>query len=586
MYDILNGINGVEDVKKLSSEELTLLAEDIREALFHRLTKIGGHFGSNFGIVEAEIALHYVFSSPRDKIVFDVSHQTYPHKMLTGRRLGYTDETRFCEDSGYSNPEESEHDLFNVGHTSTSISLATGLAKARDLNGENYNVIALIGDGSLSGGLALEGLSVAASELSSNLIIIVNDNQQSISETHGGIYDNLRLLRETKGTAPLNMFRAWGLDYLYEENGNDISSLIALFKKVKDIDHPIVVHINTVKGKGYARAEKNREAWHWMLPFNRETGLSSAPPRGGYYPGIIKNYLVEKARRDEKVVLVTPNMPGSIGLSPEERGSLGKRYIDVGIAEEQAVTMASGLAKGGLKPLVFTNMTFLQRAYDQVSHDVCINGTHVTFLLAYSSFVGLTDVTHLGIFGLPIFLNIPNLIVLAPTCPNELIEMTEWVLDKSTHPTMILIPGGEVYPRDVHFSGDLGYKIARKGEKLAIVAAGDFFRRGEILADEVQKRFGFSPTLVDPKDLASLDEKTLRDLENDHEVIVSLEDGVLDGGFGEKLAAFYGTSDIKFKAYGLKKRFYDRYDPEKLLVSLGADVQSVLNDLAVLFEKT
>lgn len=585
MYDILNRINGVDDVKKLSLDELTVLASDIREALFHRLTKIGGHFGSNFGMVEAEIALHYVFSSPKDKIIFDVSHQSYPHKMLTGRRLGYTDERHFCEDSGYSNPEESEHDLFNIGHTSTSISLATGLAKARDLNGEKYNVIALIGDGSLSGGLALEGLSVAGSELSSNLIIVVNDNQQSISETHGGIYKNLRLLRETKGAAPLNMFKAWGLDYIYEENGNDLAALIKLFQKVKDVDRPIVVHLNTVKGKGYERAEKNKEAWHWTLPFDRETGLSSAPPRGGYYPGIIKNYLVEKAKKDKKVVLVTPNMPGSIGLSVEERQSLGERYIDVGIAEEQAVTMASGLAKGGLKPLVFTNMTFLQRAYDQISHDVCINGTHVTFLLAYSSFVGLTDVTHLGIFGLPIFLNIPNLVVLAPTCSNELTEMTEWALDKSTQPTMILIPGGEVCPRNVHFNGDLGYRIARKGEKLAIVAAGDFFHRGEILADEVQKRFGFAPTLVDPKNLAALDEKTLRDLEQDHQVIISLEDGVLDGGFGEKIAAFYGNSAIKFKAYGLKKRFYDRYDPEKLLVSLGADVQSILNDLAVLFEK-
>lgn len=245
-YKIIQTINGPEDVKKLSMEQLEELASEIREALFNRLTKIGGHFGPNFGMVEAEIAMHYVFSSPKDKFIFDVSHQSYPHKILTGRKNGYISDEHFSEDSGYTNPEESEHDFFNVGHTSTSVSLATGLAKARDIKGDKENIIAIIGDGSLSGGEALEGLNVAGSEINSNLIIIVNDNEQSIAEVHGGMYKNLAELRETGGTASNNLFKAFGLDYIYEENGNDIASLISLFRKVKDTDHPIVVHIHTV----------------------------------------------------------------------------------------------------------------------------------------------------------------------------------------------------------------------------------------------------------------------------------------------------------------------------------------------------
>ncbi len=265
MYDILKTINNPQDVKKLNTEQLNILAEDIREALFNRLTKFGGHFGPNFGIVETEIAMHYVFDSPKDKFVFDVSHQSYPHKMLTGRKAGYIEDEHFIEDSGYTNPDESEHDLFNVGHTSTSVSLATGLVKARDLKGEKYNVVALIGDGSLSGGEALEGLDFAGSEIHSNLIIIVNDNQQSIAEVHGGIYKNLDKLRATKGTDPCNFFKTLGLDYIYEENGNDIQAMIKVFERVKNIDHPVVVHINTQKGKGYKLAEENREAWHWCM---------------------------------------------------------------------------------------------------------------------------------------------------------------------------------------------------------------------------------------------------------------------------------------------------------------------------------
>ncbi|MDY3921182.1 MAG: 1-deoxy-D-xylulose-5-phosphate synthase, partial [Hallerella porci] len=407
MYPILQKVDSPADIKKLAIDELNLLAVDIREALFNRLTKIGGHCGPNFGSVEAEIALHFVFNSPQDKFVFDVSHQSYAHKMITGRKLGYIDDSKFQEDSGYTNPEESEHDLFNVGHTSTSISLATGLAKARDLAHKKENVIAFIGDGSLSGGEALEALNYAGSELRSNFIVIVNDNEMSIAENHGAIYKNLEILRESNGNAGLNFFKALGFDYLYEPNGNDIQSLIQTFQKVKDIDHPVVVHIHTLKGKGYPFAEKNKEAWHWCAPFDRASGKPTVDwGDGESYESITANYLLEKAQKDPKLLVITPAMPASVGLSPAIRQALGSQYADVGIAEEQAIAMASGAAKRGAKPVIVTNATFLQRTYDQMAQDTAINNNPIAVILNYSSFNTLTDVTHLGIYINSIYGNI------------------------------------------------------------------------------------------------------------------------------------------------------------------------------------
>lgn len=581
MYETLKRVNGPDDVKKMNINELESLAGDIREALFNRLTKIGGHFGPNFGIVEAEIAMHYVFSSPKDKFVFDVSHQSYAHKMLTGRKEGYINDAKFSEDSGYTNPSESVHDLFNVGHTSTSISLATGLCKARDTLGENYNVVALIGDGSLSGGEALEGLNVAGSEINSNLIIIVNDNQQSISETHGGIYKNLEELRNTDGKSEHNLFKDFGLDYVYEKNGNDIASLISVFEKVKDSPRPVVVHINTLKGKGYRRAEENKEAWHWTLPFDRKTGEKTVSFSGKGYATTAHDYIMQKAAKDDKFVVVTPNMPMSMGLSPDDRKVLGSKFVDVGIAEEQAVAMASGMAKGGVKPLVITNATFMQRAYDQISHDVCINGNHVTVLLNYSAFDGLTDVTHLGIFALPIFVNIPDLTVLAPTTEKEFTGMLDWALDENKGASVILIPGGTVEDRPGvnGFDGKQSYVTEVSGEKVAILALGDFYGKGEHLAGEIEKNLGFKPTLINPRIASLADEKTLDGLMKNHKLVITLEDGVLSGGFGEKIASYFGGTDVKVKNYGLEKKFYDRYKPAELLKELGVTSESIIADI-------
>lgn len=582
MYEFIERINEAADVKKFKVEELDQLAEEIREALFNRLTKIGGHFGPNFGMVEAEIAMHYVFHSPVDQFVFDVSHQSYPHKILTGRKAGYIYDDHFFEDSGYTNPGESEHDLFNVGHTSTSISLASGLAKARDLKGEKRNVIAVIGDGSLSDGEAMEALNVAGSELNSNFIILVNDNEMAIAENHGGIYRNLAELRKTDGKAENNIFRAFGLDYMYVEKGNDIPALIEAFNRVKDIDHPIVVHIHTTKGLGYQPAVEHKEAWHWCMPFDRETGLPTVDFGDGEdYTSMTAKYIMDKAKKDKDFLVITPAMPMTGGLSEDLRKELGSQYIDVGIAEEQAVAMASGAARNGAKPLVITNTTFIQRTYDQISQDVCINGSAVTILLNYTSFAGLTDVTHLGIFGISAFSNIPNLQILAPSSKSEYLNMLDWALDQNEHPVIILIPGNTVTDReaDRDYSNIGRFKVEQQGEKVAILALGDFYQMGESLAAAVKEKLGFEPTLINPRFASTIDTELLEQLKEKHSLIVTLEDGILDGGFGQKIDAYYSTSDVKVKNYGLEKKFYDRYDPAKLLEELGMTNEAMVDDI-------
>ncbi len=578
----LEKINSPADVKKIAVSDLPALAAEIREGLFNRLTKIGGHFGPNFGFVEATIALHYVFDSPKDKFVFDVSHQSYAHKMLTGRKAGYLDDARFSEDSGYTNPDESEHDFFNIGHTSTSIALALGLAKGRDLLGKKENIVAVIGDGSLSGGEAMEALSVAGGELGSNFIVIVNDNEQAIAETHGGIYKNLRELRQSNGNAKDNWFKAFGLDYIYEEKGNDIAALIKVFEKVKDSQKPVAVHIHTQKGKGYKLAEENKEAWHWTVPFDRATGKPTIDfGSGESYFGMTPQWILERAKKDKKFIVVTPAMPMSVGLGPEERAQLGNQYIDTGIAEEAAVAIASGIAKNGGRPLVVTNMTFLQRAYDQISQDVCINKTPVTMLMNYSSFDGLTDVTHLGIFGLAAFTNIPELAVLCPSSAEEYKNMLDWSVEQDQRPVLILIPGNAVAHRkaDCDFSAQNKFILEKQGQKVAIIALGDFYQRGEELAAAVKEKLGFEPSLVNPRFASGIDKELLRELEKNHSLVVTLEDGILEGGFGQKIASFYGASKIKVKNYGLEKKFYDRYQPEELLKSLGMTPSQILEDI-------
>lgn len=578
----LEKVNMPKDIKKLNSQELKELASEIRKALMNRLSKHGGHFGPNFGMVETIIALHYVFNSPVDKIVYDVSHQSYTHKILTGRKDAYLYEEHFGDISGYTNPEESEHDFFNVGHTSTSISLATGMAKARDLKGDKENIIAVIGDGSLSGGEALEGLDFA-SELQSNFIIIVNDNDMSIAENHGGLYKNLKELRESKGSCPCNLFKAMNLDYIYIEDGNDMDKLIYHFNDIKNIDHPIVVHINTQKGKGYKIAEDNKENWHWCMPFDTETGKAKFSFEGEDYGTLTADFLLEKMKQDEKVIAIVAGVPTNIGFTKEKRKQAGKQFVDVGIAEEHAVAMASGIAKNGGKPVFATHASFMQRTYDQLSQDLCINQNPATILVNTASVYGMNDITHLGLYDISMMSNIPNLVYLAPTCKEEYFAMLDWSIEQDKYPVAIRIPCNGVISTGREIERDYSdlnkYKLEQKGNKVAIIALGDFYQLGEELSKTMKEEFGFNPTLINPRYITGLDEELLEKLKEEHQVVITLEDGILAGGFGEKIASYYGISDIKVKNYGIKKSFPDRYIVEELLKENRITVEQMIDDI-------
>lgn len=582
MLEILNKINEPKDLKGLSKEELEKLPEEIREILLKKLSIHGGHFGPNFGMVEAIIAMHYVFESPKDKFVFDVSHQSYPHKILTGRKDAFIYEEKYDDVTGYTNPNESEHDLFNVGHTSTSISLASGLVKARDLKGENYNVVAVIGDGSLSGGEALEGLDFAG-EQKNNFIIIVNDNDMSIAENHGGLYKNLKQLRETNGTCECNLFKAMGLDYIYVKEGNNLEKLIETFSKIKDIDHPIVVHINTQKGKGYKLAEENKENWHWTMPFDIETGKSKFTFDGEDYGDLTGKYLLEKMKKDQKVVAIVAGVPTNIGFTKDRRIEAGDQFVDVGIAEEHAVALASGIAKNGGKPIFATYSSFIQRTYDQISQDLCINNNLATILVNGASVFGMNDVTHLGLYDIPMISNIPNIVYLAPTSKEEYFAMLDWSIEQNEHPVAIRIPSNGVISDgrkvDTDYSNINKFKVEEKGEKVAIIALGDFYQLGEEVSKELKEKFNINATLINPRYITGIDEELLEELKGNHDVVITLEDGILQGGFGEKIASFYGDTNVKVKNYGIEKAFYDRYDVNELLKENRITKEQIVEDV-------
>lgn len=565
---LLEKIQSPKDVKVLSMPQLHELAQEIRDGILNRDSNIGGHVGPNLGIVETTIAMHYVFNCPEDKFVFDVSHQSYPHKMLTGRAFGYYDNNRFQEISGYSSPAESpEYDQFELGHTSTSISLASGLQKARDIKGTKENIVVLIGDGSLSGGEALEGLDEVG-ELGTGIIIIVNDNEMSIAENHGGLYKDLALLRETNGKAECNLFRAMGLDYEYVADGNDVETLIKTFQEVKDIDHPIVVHIHTEKGKGYAPAEQNKEPWHWSMPFDIETGKPKIEGGGEDYGNMTAEYLLEEMKKDKHLVAVTSGTPTVAGFFKNRREEAGAQHVDVGIAEEQTVAMISGMAKGGIRPVYNVYSTFIQRTYDQIAQDLCINGNPAVINVFCASLYGMNDITHIGFYDIPMLSNIPNLVYLAPTCWEEYKAMMAWGIQQTAHPVAIRVPGGAVTHSDEQFDEDYSelnrFKMTHKGSKVAIVALGAFYGLGKQVAALLKEQKGIDATLINPRYITGLDEEMLESLKADHEKVITLEDGALEGGFGEKIARFYGDSDMRTLCFGIKKGLYDRYDYQQL----------------------
>ena len=562
----LETIKSPADIKNYTAEQRRVLAQEMRDALLKRASIHGGHFGPDFGVIEAIIALHTVFDSPTDKIVYDVSHQCYPHKMLTGRVEAYIDEDKYDEVSGYTNPEESPHDFFNVGHTSTSISLASGLAKARDLAGRRENVIALIGDGSMSGGEALEGLNVVG-EMGTNFIIVFNDNDRSIAENHGGMYREFRRLRETNGTAPNNLFRAMGLDYRYVADGNDCEALIAVFSAVRDSEKPVVVHIATQKGKGYKFAEEDPETWHYRSAFDIETGALKHPYTDPYQEAT-KTFLKEQAEMNPNFVFLAAGTMGGIVLSPADRAELGSHYVDVGIAEEHAVAMASGLARGGARPIFGTYSTFFQRVYDQMAQDVAINNSPAVFLSVGASMYYMNDVTHLGFYDIPIFANIPNLVFLAPASLDEYKAVLCWSVAQTAHPVMIRMPVGgyEESPYDVRtdYSDLSTYQVVQEGAEVAIIGVGNFAALASEAAALLEKE-GIQATVVNPIFLSGLDTILLDRLKEKHRLILTLEDGILEGGFGQKVASYYGMdAGIRVRNYGIAKEFHDRYDASEL----------------------
>lgn len=562
-------IKSPADLKSLDLEALNIVADETRQAVLNRVSKHGGHIGPNLGFVEATVALHYVFDAPKDKFVFDVSHQCYPHKVLTGRAAGFLgDVNEMNAISGYSSPAESPmYDNFEVGHTSTSVSLATGLQKARDIKGTDENIIAIIGDGSLSGGEAFEGLD-EASELGTGIIIVVNDNEMSIAENHGGIYKNLRALRESNGTCEHNWFKAWGFDYLYLEEGNDVGKLIEVFESVRGTKRPTVVHIHTEKGHGFAPAVENKEAWHWGMPFNKADGSRPQKPAGESFEEFFSNWMLREMKRDKTLIAVTAGTPAAGGFTPEKRKEAGEQHIDMGIAEEQAVAMISGMAKGGLRPVWTVYSTFIQRTYDQIAQDLCINSNPAVINVVYGGAGTMNDITHICLFDIPMLCSIPNLIYLAPTTCEEYFAMLRWAILQDKKPIAIRMPSNGVNHAegdvDTEYGYEPKYKVAHKGTEVAVIAAGSFYQKGENVVRLLAKK-GIDATLINPRYLNAVDAATLNALEADHHLVVTLEDGCKDGGFGERIAAFFGTSDMKVLVGGIKKDLYDRFDHQQLL---------------------
>ena len=591
-------IKSPADLKGLDIEALNIVADETRAAVLNRVSKHGGHVGPNLGFVEATVALHYVFNAPEDKFVFDVSHQCYPHKVLTGRAAGFLgDVDDMNAISGYSSPAECpEYDNFEVGHTSTSISLATGLQKARDVKGTHENIIAVIGDGSLSGGEAFEGLD-EASELGTGIIIVVNDNEMSIAENHGGIYKNLRALRESNGTCEHNWFKAWGFDYKYLEQGNDIAKLIEVFSSVKDTDRPTVVHIHTEKGHGYAPAVQNKEAWHWGLPFNLDDGSRPVRNADGSMPHVepaedyavlFSDWMLREMKLDPTLIAVTAGTPTAGGFTAAKRKEAGSQHIDMGIAEEQAVAMISGMAKGGLHPVWTVYSTFIQRTYDQIAQDLCINANPAVINVVGGGVRSMNDITHICLFDIPMLCSIPGLVYLAPTTCEEYFAMLRWAIKQEKTPVALRVPTGEVVHTteqvDAEYACEPQYKVMHRGSKVAVIAAGSFYQKGESVVGLLAEK-GIDATLINPRYLNDVDAATLDALKPDHQLVVTLEDGCKDGGFGERIAAYYGTSDMKVLVCGVKKGLYDRFDVEQLLSdSRLLDAQIVEDALAALGE--
>lgn len=583
----IENILSPNDLKKLNYEQCNVLSKEIREAIIATVSRLGGHLSSNLGVVELTLALHYVFDFSKDKIIFDTSHQSYVHKILTGRKNAFLEDKLYSDYSGYTNPEESEYDLFEFGHTSTSVSMACGLAKARDLAAGRENVIAFIGDGALGGGQALEGMNFAGSELNSNLIIVLNDNDSSIAENHGGIYTCLEMLRNTKGKSDLNIFKSFGLDYVFVEDGHNIEKLVEVFSNVKDVNKPIVVHVCTTKGKGYESAELQKEESHWVKGFDIEKGINQPSALKERYDYIIRDCLIKKMKEDPMVMAVVAAVPNALAFDKKTRGELGKQYIDVGIMEEHAISMMAGIVKNSGKPVFSTRSTFIQRAYDQISHELGLNQVAATIVLVNASIYAPTDKTHIGLFDIPMISNIPNVVFLAPTNKQEYLAMFEWSIDQNEYPVVIRAPRNGIYnaKREVKkdYSNINTFEWSIHGEQIAVIAVGDFYQLGEELVESIALILNVRASLINPRFISGIDKKMLDEIAKTHSIIITLEDGILEGGFGQKVASFYGIYDVKVLNYGFKKAFFASYDKDSILKENRIDVPMIIADIVNLW---
>lgn len=612
MGKILNKVNHPKDIKKLNIKDLKILAKEIREFLLTNISKSGGHLASNLGVTELTIALHYVFDSPKDKLIWDVGHQCYVHKILTGRKEGFKTLRKTDGLSGFPKRKESVHDAFDAGHASTSISAGLGIARARDLKGEDFKVISVIGDGSMTGGMAFEALNDTAHS-NTNLIVILNDNQMSIDKNVGGLAKYLNAIRtepryiEIKGDVnkilrsiprvgdglshfiekakdsikqfmvPGMFFEEIGFTYVGPVDGHNLDELLSVLKRVKQLPGPILVHVYSTKGRGYKIAENNPTTYHGVASFNVETGESTVKKEDDF-SSVFGNKLVQLAKKDKKIVAVTAAMPSGTGLIPFML-KYPERCFDVGIAEQHAVTMSAGLAAQGLKPVIAIYSTFLQRAYDQILHDVCIQNLPVIFGVDRAGIVGADGETHQGVFDIAYLSHIPNMNIMAPRDAQELEQMIEFTLHLQ-RPAAIRYPRGTAYTLDKISRTPLEYgkaEIVEEGESVAVFGVGSMFKTA-LEVSKILKEYGCSVTLVNPRFIKPLDEETIKYVSSKNKILVTIEDHAKIGGYGSLVSQYLHDQKIKdvdLVRFGWNDEFIPHGSPNDFYKQFGLTAKQI-----------
>ena len=622
---VLEKINKPNDIKKLTNAELPILAGEIRDFLIHKISENGGHLASNLGVVELTMALHLAFHLPEDKIIWDVGHQSYTHKLLTGRKMGFDDLRKFGGMSGFPKRKESKCDSFDTGHSSTSISAGLGYAEARELTGQDYHVISVIGDGALTGGMAYEALN-NASRMKSNFIIVLNDNNMSISENVGGLSRHLGNLRTTDAYKDLKMgvtnslskipvygermvsqirrtksgikqlfipgmlFEDMGITYLGPVDGHDISAMLQVFKEAVKVDGAVLVHVITRKGKGYLPAERHPARFHGAEPFQIETGLPVHHRVNANYSDIFSTVMRKLGDRDEKVVAITAAMGEGTGLK-RFHNMFPERFFDVGIAEEHAVTFAAGLAAAGLKPIFAVYSSFLQRAYDQILHDVCIQDLPVVFAVDRAGLVGSDGETHQGIFDLSYLSSIPNMTIMAPKNKWELSDMVKFAVNYG-HPVAIRYPRGEAYDGLKEFRLEVTSgksEVIYKESRIALLAVGSMVKTA-VEVREILKAMGYECSLVNVRFVKPLDTEIIEELFQNHELLVTMEENVISGGFGEHVVRYVNESlpcDVKRNVINIAipDEYVEHGNVEILRKETGIDKESVVKRIVAEYAK-